>query len=286
MSVPGVSATGVGSVWLRQFGAVLRLEWKKTLVSRRGWWIYCLALGPVLLTLVHWLIEVEHPAAARRHSLGDDSEAYAALFQFFYLRGAIFFGCVGIFNNLFRGEMLEKTLHYYYLTPMRRELLVAGKYVAGLGTALVLFVGGAAAAFLFIGRHHGAAYADYIWHGPGLSQLGWYSLTAALACAGYGAVFLMCGLRYRNPMIPAAVVYVWENLNPFLPSLLKKISVIYYLKGLTPVEVPVPPPLNVMVVDADATPAWIAISGLLALTILLLGYSAMAAREGEISYGE
>ncbi len=60
---------------------------------------------------------------------------------------------MGIFNNLFRGEMLEKTLHYYYLTPLRRELLVAGKYLAGLGTALVLFVGSAAASFLFIGRH-------------------------------------------------------------------------------------------------------------------------------------
>ena len=69
-------------------------------------------------------------------------------------------------------------------------------------------------------------------------------LTAALACVGYGAVFLMCGLLFRNPMIPAAVVCVWENLNPFLPSLLKKISVIFYLKNLCPVEVPLPPPFN------------------------------------------
>jgi hypothetical protein len=38
-------------------------------------------------------------------------------------------------------------------------------------------------------------------------------------------------------MIPAAVVWVWENLNPFLPTLLKKISVIFYLKNLCPVEV-------------------------------------------------
>ena len=28
---------------------------------------------------------------------------------------------MGIFSNLFRGEMLEKTLHYYFLTPIRRE---------------------------------------------------------------------------------------------------------------------------------------------------------------------
>ena len=52
----------------------------------------------------------------------------------------------------------------------------------------------------------------------------------------------MCGLLFRNPMIPAAVVWVWEGLNPFLPALLKKISVIFYLKSLCPVEVPAPPP--------------------------------------------
>jgi ABC-type transport system involved in multi-copper enzyme maturation permease subunit len=275
--------TGVA---LRQLGAVLRLEWKKTLLSKRGWWIYLLALGPVVLCLLHWLIEVQRPVSLSRHSLGDDTSGFAALFFFFYLRGAIFFGSVGIFNNLFRGEMLEKTLHYYYLTPMRRELLVAGKYLAGLGTSLVLFVGSVALSFFFIGRHFGTAYSNYIWHGPGLSQLGWYCLTAALACAGYGAVFLMCGLRFRNPMISAAVVFVWEGINPFLPSLLQKISVIHYLKSLCPVEIPIPPPLNVMVVDVDATPAWIAIFGLIAVTALLLGYSAMSAREGEISYGE
>src|SRR4051794_35732381 len=219
------------ALWMRQIGGVFRLEWKKTFLSKRGWWVYLLALGPMFLTLVHWLFE-SRAHAGRTHSLGDDSVAFAAMFQFFFLRGAIFFGCVGVFCNLFRAEMLEKTLHYYYLTPLRRELLVAGKYLAGATMAVVLFAGSAALSFLMIGRHWGAAYSDYIWHGPGLGQLEWYTVTAALACVGYGAVFLMCGLRFRNPMIPAAVVYVWENLNPFLPSLLKKISVIYYLKGL------------------------------------------------------
>jgi len=64
----------------------------------------------------------------------------------------------------------------------------------------------------------------------------------------------MCGLLFRNPLIPAAVVFVWENLNPFLPDLLKKISIIFYLKSLCPVEVPVPPPFSVMVVESDRVP--------------------------------
>jgi ABC-type transport system involved in multi-copper enzyme maturation permease subunit len=272
---------------LRQVAGVFRLEWKKTFLSRRGWWIYLLAAAPVALTFVHWLFTAHAGAAGRRtHSIGDDSMAYAALFQFFYLRGAIFFGCVGIFCNLFRGEMLEKTLHYYYMTPVRRELLVAGKYLAGLTVAVVVFVASVALSFLLIGRHAGAAYSDYIWHGPGAGQLGWYMLIAALACAGYGAVFLMCGLRYRNPMIPAAVVFVWENINPFLPALLQKVSVIYYLRSMMPVEVPIPPPFSVMVIDADPMSAWITVPGLLAVAALILGYTALSARQSEINYGE
>jgi ABC-type transport system involved in multi-copper enzyme maturation permease subunit len=276
----------MNALWLRQIGGVFRLEWKKTFFSKRGWWIYLLALGPVFITLIHWLFEAGRPMSHSHHSLGDDSVAYAAMFQFFYLRGAIFFGCVGIFANLFRAEMLEKTLHYYYLTPLRREVLVAGKYLAGAIMAVILFTGSAAAAFLMIGRHFGAAYTDYIMHGPGLSQLVWYCVTVALACAGYGAVFLLCGFFFKNPVIPALVVYVWEGLNPFLPAVLKKISIIYYLKDLCPVEVPLPPPLNLVVVNTDPTPAWLAIPGLLAVTLLLLGYTAYSSRRGEISYGE
>jgi hypothetical protein len=238
----------------------------------------------VVVAALHWLIESR--GRSRGHSLGEDSLVFAGIFMFYYLRAGIFFGCMGIFGNLFRGEMLEKTLHYYFLTPMRREALVAGKYVAGLTMALVLWVGSAAATFLLIGRHFGPAWNDYVWHGPGLAQLGSYMLVTALACVGYGAVFLMCGLFFKNPMISAAVVWVWENLNPFLPSFLKKISVIFYLKNLCPVEVPVPPPFNTMVVEADPTPFWIAVPGLLLVSGILLIYSALSARQTEISYGE
>jgi ABC-type transport system involved in multi-copper enzyme maturation permease subunit len=270
------------NLWMRQMGGVLRLEMTKTLLSRRGWWVYLLALGPVVLTLLHWLLG--HSGGG--HSIGEDSLVFASLFHFYFLRLGIFFGCVGIFSNLFRGEMLEKTLHYYYLTPLRRELLVAGKYCAGLVTALLLFVTSTVLSFLFIGRHFGAAYTDYLLHGPGLSQLGSYALVSALACIGYGAVFLMSGILFRNPMIPAAVVMVWENLNPFLPTVLKKISVIFYLKNLCPVEIPIPPPFNVMVIDAEATPFWIAVPGLIVLSLILLAYSGLSARHSEISYGE
>ena len=176
--------------------------------------------------------------------------------MFYYLRAGIFFGCVGIFSNLFRGEMLEKTLHYYFLTPMRREA-AGGRQVprrTGRGAVPLRRQRGALlpADRPPLRRRLDATTSCTV---PACSQLGSYVLVAALACIGYGAVFLMCGLFFKNPMIPAAVVWVWENLNPFLPTVLKKISVIFYLKNLCPVEVPIPPPFNVMVIDADPTPS-------------------------------
>jgi ABC-type transport system involved in multi-copper enzyme maturation permease subunit len=272
---------------LRQIGGVIRLELRKTFFTRRGWWVYLLALAPLGLTLMHSLIMLKSRAAGiRSHPVNQDTQIFAAIYQMYFLRLGIFFGCVGVFSNLFRGEMLEKTLHYYFLTPLRREFLVIGKYLVGAMVTLVLFVTSTGASFYLIGLHQGAAWSDFL-HGAGRAQLGWYLLISALGCLGYGAVFLAAGLFIRNPMIPAAVVMVWENLNAFLPSFLKKISVIFYLKSLAPVSVPgAPPPFSALVTETDPTPAYLAVPGLLVLAGLLLFYAARSARRMEISYSE
>src|SRR5207344_3184301 len=70
----------------------------------------------------------------------EDRMIFAGIFQFFFLRLAIFFGCLGIFMNLFRGEILDRSLHFYFLSPVSREVLMAGKFLAGLVATSVIFV--------------------------------------------------------------------------------------------------------------------------------------------------
>jgi hypothetical protein len=41
-----------------------------------------------------------------------------------------------------------------------------------------------------------------------------------------------------------------------------------------------------MVIDADPTPFWIAVPGLIAVSLIMLIYSGISARQTEISYGE
>jgi len=271
------------TLWSRQAAAVMRLELEKNFFSRRLWWL--LAAVPVLLTAAHSYFAGPGSGSGRFPcTLGQDLQAYAVIFQMYYLRLGIFFGCVGIFANLFRGEMLEKTLHYYLLTPLRREILAVGKFAAGLVTAISFFAGGVALSYVLI--HHSPAHWEHLWRGPGLSQLGWYTLIAALACAAYGAVFTFLGLVFKNPTIAAFVVMVWEGINPFLPAFFKKLSVIFFLKGMCPVEVPLAGPSALFGLVADPTPAWLAIPGLLLLAVAGMVFAALYVRKLEINYSE
>src|SRR4029453_10665523 len=106
----------------------------------------------------------------------------------------------------------------------------------------------------------------FFFDGPGTGHLPTYSSVTLLACIGYGAFFLVVGLFFRNPIIPAILLYGWEWLNFLMPPLLKKVSVIHYLNSLAPVPVSEGP----FAVIAEPTPAWIAVPSLVIVTIIVL----------------
>ena len=164
----------------------------------------------------------------------EDRTIFAGIFQFFYLRLAIFFGCLGIFMNLFRAEMSNRTLHYWFLAPARREVLLVGKYAAGLIAAAIICGGGALLAFAAMIWPHDAVQVQAYWNAGGMGHLFWYGTAAALGCVGYGSVFLALGLYLRNPIVPAAVLLAWEGVNGILPHILQKMSILYTCSPCVP----------------------------------------------------
>lgn len=219
----------------------------------------------------------------------EDRMIFAGIFQYFYLRLAIFFGCLGMFMYLFSGEMSNRTLHYWFLAPATREVLLAGKYAAGLIASAVIFGGGALLAFAVMVWPHDAVEVQAYWNAGGMAHAFWYAAAAALGCVGYGSVFLAVGLYVRNPIIPAAVLLAWEGVGGILPHALQKISILYYLQSLCPVPAPMDDdvPTLIRLLAAPAAPASRpgAILGLLLLTALVLWIASRAVRRMEISYG-
>jgi ABC-type transport system involved in multi-copper enzyme maturation permease subunit len=191
---------------------------------------------------------------------------------------------MAIFTWLFRGEMVEKTLHYQFLVPVRREVLVVGKFLAGVVVAVALFETAVVACFFFMYSRFGSAGKAYVFDGPGLGQLGSYLLATALACLGYGAVFLALSLLFKNPIVPGVVIMGWETIAPIFPSWAQRLSVTFYLKHLCPVTLPVTGPLAIFTVVAEPVSAWIAVLGLLCLTIAILVLSCFLIHRMEITY--
>lgn len=267
------------SLWWIQLRRLTRMEVRRNLWSRRAIWIYFLAFVPTCILFVHTAF-TSHTSM----DISDDTDVLAGIVQFYYIRLAIFFGCLGIYSRLIRGEMVERSLHFYLLSPVRREILLLAKFAAGSISALLLFGTAMVANVILLYAPYGATGQNYVLHGPGLGQLGCYLLITALACLGYGAVFLLLSILFKNPIPAAMLVLGWEAINPVLPSLLQRISVASYLRHLMPIVVPGEGIFALLTVQTEPVPAWEAVLGLLVLIVTVLTYSCIRMRRLEIRY--
>jgi hypothetical protein len=106
----------------------------------------------------------------------------------------------------------------------------------------------------------------------------------ALACLGYGAVFLALSLLFKNPIVPGVVIMGWEAIAPIFPAWAQRLSVTFYLKHLCPVSLPLNGPLAIFTIVAEPVSPFIAVLGLLCLTIAILALSCLLIHRMEITY--
>lgn len=264
--------------WTQQVRGILNLELRRHLLGRRALLVYILASAPVFLCALTVIAPIPREAYLE---MGGVEVVFAIIYRTFILRFLIFLGCVVVFMNLFRGDLMEKTLHYYFLAPVKRPVLVAGKYLAGVVVTSVIFGTATLLSNLFLVVGSARGLQDYFL-GDGLGHLAAYLGVTIFACMGYGAVFLMIGLFVRNWIVPAALVLGWEYINFLLPPVLKKFSVIYYVESLCPVGIPEGP----VAILAEPAPAWLSIPGLLLLTLAILTVASWKISRMEILYGE
>jgi ABC-type transport system involved in multi-copper enzyme maturation permease subunit len=277
MSSPQTAPVSRWTIRRQQVMALVRSELLKTLFSRRSIPAYALIALPLMMGVITALFAPE----VTLRGPGQDVHEFAEVFQFFILRFIIFFGCAGLFINLFRGEVLDRSLHYLMLAPLRREVMVLGKYTGGVLATSFLFVPATAVTYVLVYMALGPAnLVTYMLANGGLEQLASYLLVVVLACIGYGAIFLLAGLFFKNPMIPAIMFLGWEILTSFLPTALKAISIVHYLGSLTPIRVSDGP------FSLIATPVspWLAVTGVLGVSAIALVLASWKARQMEISY--
>ncbi len=251
-------------------------EVRRSLFSPRALPLFLLVGMPMVLMVLRALFM---PQAQRANPTYATTE-FAEVFNFFLLRFVVFFSNALIFVRLFRGEILEQSLHYSLLAPLPRRVLVIGKYLGGVMSAILVLVPATALTYALVYFPHGARGIAIMFSGAGLAQLASYLLIVTLACVAYGALFLLAGLFFKNPMVPAVLFLGWELLTPFLPQLLKYLSLVHYLVSFTPVPVTV----AAFAILAQPVAWWAALAALAAATTVLVWLASRVANRLEISY--
>jgi ABC-type transport system involved in multi-copper enzyme maturation permease subunit len=264
------------SLWRRQITVLATQEIGRSLFSRRALPIYLLAAMPIALALLRAIFMSESERAHPTHTTTE----FAEVFHFFILRFIIFFAAATLFVKLFRGEILERSLHYHLLAPVRREVLAVGKYVGGLISSALVLCATVTVTWLLFYLAHGTDGLSHVLSASGIKELVAYLFITLLACAAYGALFLLAGLFFKNPMVPAVLFLGWEVLTPFLPGFLKMLSVVHYLGSLDPVPISQGP----FALMAQPVPGWLAVVALLVISAGLLALAAWKTRGLEITY--
>lgn len=268
------------ALWFRQLSAITKIEFKKTLFSKRAFTGYALAFIPVLLMVIA-SFETNDQGLPSFESIERARQIFASIFSSLILGAVIFLGSALIFTSLFRGEILDRSIHYYLLTPVRREILVIGKFLAGLASAFTLF--GLSVSICFLALYIPFGFEQLmsdLGSGVALQQMGQYLGVTLLACMGYGSVFMATGLLFRNPLIPVIIIAGWEIIHFILPPALKIISIIYYLKGLLPIPLDEGP----LAIIVAPPPVWVSVMGMFGLCFVTVSISVFFLKRLDVRY--
>jgi hypothetical protein len=152
--------------------------------------------------------------------------------------------------------------------------VILGKYVAGLALTGSVFLAGTTASYLLLWLP-GGRLTDHLLGGPGIAHLARYLVLVAAEIAVLGALFLLVGTLFRNPIIPVLAVFGVESSAALLPEPLRALSTTWVLTSLLPVGIR----------DAAASPAsWTTLAAPLLTIPVLLGLAVWRLRRAEADY--
>jgi len=261
------------SLWTRQALTVMKMELKRDVLGKRWVGVYLFAFAPVALLALALVRRGPMP------SIGNMAEIYAVFYQTFVLRLSLFLSCAMVFSQLYRGEVLEKTLHFYLLAPVRREVLMFGKYFAGV-VAMSLIFGTSTILTNVLMYMHNFAWAQFFLEGEGIPYLARYFVVTIMACAAYGGVFMLSGTLFKNPAGPAILIGAWEAFYFIFPASVQKFTIMHYLQSMLPVVIDRGP----FAVVVDPTPAILGIPVLVVVTAVFVWIAGQVVRLAQVTY--
>jgi len=160
-------------------------------------------------------------------------KSFQYIFKGAFLHFGVIFAALSFANSVIHEERAEQTLHYLFLQPTRRWVIVIGKYIAFMLMALPCFVISLVLVKFILLLPFGAGGLGAFFSAENISLTLKEIAVMLLAISSFTALFLGLSNLFRNPIVPL-MIYGWEAAVSFLPAVLKQFSITYYLKSMLP----------------------------------------------------
>jgi ABC-2 type transport system permease protein len=193
---------------------VYRFSFRQLMVGRSAKVLMLLGLVPVAASIL-WRIYLGQDAPLVLSIVS--SGFYTHLFLFVF---TLAFGCSAI-----RDEIETSTMAYLFTRPVSRFSIYLGKMLSSTTAAALLLIVSYLLSVLVIAAGNGDV----------LIQAWRVLVILVLGSIVYTSVFVLLGAALSRPFL-AGVMYafVWEVFVPFMPGLVKKISIMHFLFHIFP----------------------------------------------------
>ncbi|MDX2177935.1 MAG: ABC transporter permease subunit [Candidatus Sumerlaeia bacterium] len=285
---------------LRQFLATARLGLLRYRRSKHLLSAFALLWLPVLLMAAVAGFQMfmsgfafENPLQLDRKPFFDEAktinvktalETYRLTFQNAFIYFSIFFVAMIFGQAAVREETDEQTLHYLFLQPVPRWILLAGKLAGFLCMALPLLASSLALCqVLALAPLGPGAFAEAVADHGRLTALLQEGLVLALALVAWCGLFMAIGTAIKAPII-MFFIYGWEVASNFLPQMLQQFTISFYVRSLLPARsLQDPGAIQILAEPAGVIESLLVVGTVVAIS---LGATALMVRWRECVYSD
>ena len=219
----------------RQFMAIFSLSLRRMMRSRWAYLGFAIVPLAVIMLILYFFPESEG-LGSTKEKVNTAHQIYESLLRSYFLHFMVFF-IANIFGfSIMRSEIDNQTLHYLFLQPINRWLLILGKLSAYLLISSVVCITTLWLCYTLLMLDWvgvGGLFEDLFKGGRGLILIK-ESLALSLGLLVYGALAMMMACIFKSNAGYGFLLLCWESLLPWLPIALKKGTIMHYLHSLMP----------------------------------------------------
>jgi ABC-type transport system involved in multi-copper enzyme maturation permease subunit len=152
------------------------------------------------------------------------AEMFGSIVWLLFLRFAVPVLGVWYGTSLIADEVDEKTITYLFVRPIRRGVVVIGKYLAYLACTSCLVFGAVAVVYASVMGETSSPPDASLWTVP---------VSVVLGLAAYGALFTFMGAALKRPLVLGLIfAFGWEQAALLIPGYLRRFTLAYHLEAV------------------------------------------------------